>query len=102
MTVFAERHMKENVIRGKMEQVLKAELRTLALKTRAEMNLTQEKMGNRYVMSGDSFGDIESGENMCGALTEFLLLRDQEDLNRIFKEIGAKLDKIREEEMVTW
>lgn len=93
--------MKENVIRERMEQVLKAELRALALKTRAEMNLTQEKMGSRYVMSGDSFGDIESGEYMCGALTEFLLLRDQADLTSIFEEIGAKLDKIREEELVT-
>ena len=93
--------MKENVIREKMEAVLKAELRTLALKTRAELNLTQEKMGERYAMNGDSFGDIESGEYMCGTLTEFLLLRDRKDRDRIFDEIGAKLDKIREEELVT-
>lgn len=92
--------MKENVIREKMEAVLKTELRALALKTRDELNLTQEKMGDRYVMNGDSFGDIESGEYICGTLTEFLLLRDQKDRDKIFEEIGAKLDKIREEELV--
>lgn len=93
--------MKDNVIRERMEEVLKAELRALALKTRDEMKLTQEKMGDRYAMNGDSFGDIESGEYMCGTLTEFLLLRDQKDRDRIFDEIGAKLDKIRREELVT-
>lgn len=72
----------------------------LHLKTRDEMKLTQE-MEDRYAMNGDSFGDIESGEYMCGTLTEFLLLRDQKDRDRIFDEIGAKLDKIRREELVT-
>lgn len=90
--------MSENVLRDRMEQELKKELRALVLRTRAKMNLTQNKMGDRYVMSDDSFADIESGENMCGTLTAFLLLRDQEDRDSVFDEIGAKLDKIRNEE----
>ena len=93
--------MSENVLRDRMEQELKKELRTLALRTREEMHLTQAKMGDRYAMSADSFSDIESGENMCGTLTVFLLLRDQKDRDRIFHEIGSKLDKIRDEETVT-
>lgn len=93
--------MSENVLRDRMEQEPKKELRILALKTRDEKKLNQRQMGERYVMSADSYADIESGENMCGTLTEFLLLRDQKDRDRIFDEIGAKLDRIREEELVT-
>ena len=43
--------MSENVLRDKMEQLIKVELRTLALHTRAKLDLTQTKMGDRYVMS---------------------------------------------------
>ena len=83
-----------------MEHALKKELREIAIQTRNRMNLTQEKMGDRYAMNGDSFRAIEAGEYMCSTLTAFLLLRDQEDRDRIFDEIGEKLEKIREEELI--
>ena len=89
--------MSENVLRDKMEQLLKIELRTLALHTRAKLDLTQTKMGDRYVMSGDSFSNIESGENMCGTLTTIFLLHDP---NGILKDITEKLEKLRREEFL--
>lgn len=92
--------MSENVLRDKMEQLLKIELRTLALHTRAKLDLTQNKMGDRYVMSGDSFSNIESGENMCGTLTTIFLLHDQDDPNGILKDITEKLEKLRREEFL--
>ena len=92
--------MSENVLRDNMEQLIKVELRTLALHTRAKLDLTQTKMGDRYVMSGDSFANIESGEYMCGTLTTVLLLNDQEDPTGILKDITEKLEKIRREEFL--
>ena len=92
--------MSGNILRDKMERSLKAELRELAIQTRSRLNLTQEKMGERYAMNGDSFRAIEAGEYMCSTLTAFLLLRDQKDRDRIFDEIGEILDEIRREELI--
>lgn len=89
--------MNENVLRNEMEKTLKKELRLLALHTRAELNLTQSKMAERYVMSEYSYADIESGKKMCGTLTTILLLQDQKDPNKVLSEIMEKLEKIREE-----
>lgn len=92
--------MRDSTIREKMEKLLKKELRFLALRTRAELNLTQNKMGERYAMSGDSFSSIETGEYMCGSLTAILLLNDQRDPAKVLREIVEKLEKIREEEFL--
>lgn len=95
--------MSKNVLRDKMNRYLKAKLRDIARSTRDEKHLTQQKMVDRYAMNGDSFRAIEAGEYECSTLTAFLLLKDQEpeERNRIFDEIGAELEKIREEEYVT-
>ena len=95
--------MSKNVLRDRMNRYLKAKLRDIARRTRDDKHLTQQKMGDRYVMNGDSFRAIEAGEYMCSTLTAFLLLKDQEpeERNRIFDEIGAGLEKICEEEFVT-
>lgn len=92
--------MTENVLRDKMEQLLKKELRSLLLKTRAGLVLTQSKMGDRYVMSENSYSALENGEYMCGTLTVILLLRDQKDPNMVLTEITEKLEKLREEELL--
>lgn len=92
--------MTENVLREKMEKLLKRELRSLMLKTRAGLNLTQSKMGDRYVMSENSYSALENGEYMCGTLTTILLLKDQNDPGKVMSEITEKLEKLREEELL--
>ncbi len=92
--------MTENVLRDKMEQIVKRELRSLLLKTRADMKFTQSKMGDRYVMSENSYSALENGEYMCGTLTAILLLKDQRDPNMILAELSEKFEKLREEELL--
>ena len=92
--------MTENVLRDKMEKLLKRELRSLMLKTRAGLDLTQSKMGDRYVMSENSYSALENGEYMCGTLTTILLLKDQNDPGKVMSEITEKLEKLREEELL--
>ena len=92
--------MAENVLREKMEKLLKRELRSLMLKTRAGLNLTQSKMGDRYVMSENSYSALENGEYMCGTLTTIFLLRDQKDPGKVLDEITETLEKLREEELL--
>ena len=92
--------MTENVLRDKMEQLLKKELRSLLLKTRADLVLTQSKMGDRYVMSENSYSALEKGEYMCGTLTAILLLQDQKEPSTALAEITEKLEKLREEELL--
>lgn len=92
--------MTENVLRDKMEKLLKRELRSLMLKTRADLELTQSKMGDRYVMSENSYSALENGEYMCGTLTTIFLLRDQKDPGKVLDEITEKLEKLREEELL--
>ena len=92
--------MTENVLRDKMEKLLKRELRSLMLKTRADLELTQSKMGDRYVMSENSYSALENGEYMCGTLTTIFLLRDQKDPGKVLDEITEKLEQIREEELL--
>lgn len=92
--------MTENVLRDKMEKLIKRELRSLMLKTRADLELTQSKMGDRYVMSENSYSALETGEYMCGTLTTIFLLRDQKDPGKVLDEITEKLEKLREEELL--
>ena len=92
--------MTENVLRDKMEKLLKRELRSLMLKTRAGLDLTQSKIGDRYVKSENSYSALENGEYMCGTLTTIFLLRDQKDPGKVLDEITEKLEKLREEELL--
>lgn len=90
--------MTENLLREKMNQTLKNELRLMILETRACLELTQNKMSDRYVMSESSYSSLEKGEYMCGTLTAILLISDQEDPAQALRKIAAKLKKLREEE----
>ena len=98
MVVFGGIIMTENVLREKMNQTLKNELRSMMLQTRAGLDLTQNKMSERYVMSENSYSSLEKGEYMCGTLTTILLLCDQNDSAHVLEEIATKLKKLREGE----
>jgi len=82
-----------------MEELLKEELRILALNTREQLNLTQSKMAEKLVMCDHSYSYIEIGQNMCGTLTAFLLLSTLEDPNAFITKTKEKLEKLSQEKM---
>lgn len=86
-------------MRGKMETLLKEELRILAIRTRAHLNITQKEMANKLEMSESSYSDIETGRTMCGTLTTTLLFAEQDDPNECLKQLKVKLKKLYEEEL---
>ena len=82
-----------------MEEILKEELRVLALRTRDRLKLTQNKMSERLVMSETSYSDIETGTYMCGTLTTILLLQEQDDPKEFLRRLKVKFEKMYEEEI---
>lgn len=80
-------------MRHQMEEILKEELRKLAITTRDELHLTQREMAERLEMSESSYSDIETGRTMCGTLTTTLLLGKLEDPTVTLKQINEKLHK---------
>ena len=86
-------------MRTKMEELLKEELRTLAILTRDRLNLTQKEMSKRLVMSESSYSDIETGESMCGTLTAVLLLSEQRNPEAYLRELRVKFQKQYEKDM---
>ena len=81
-------------MRAEMEPVLKEALRTLALKTRDRMGLTQKKMAEVLEMNETSYSDIEGGVSMCGTLTTVLLLMNQSDPTAFLGEVSGKFDEL--------
>ena len=86
-------------MRGKMETLFKEELRILAIRTRAHLNITQKEMANKLEMSESSYSDIETGRIMCGTLTTTLLFAEQEDPQECLERLKIKLKKLYEEEL---
>ena len=86
-------------MRNEMENLLKNELRLLAIRTRNRLDLTQRKMADRLVMSESSYSDIETGVSMCGTLTTVLLLSEQEDPDAYLQYLREKFQKQYDEEM---
>ena len=84
-------------MREKMEEVLKDELRVLALRTRTRLGLKQRDMAEKLVMCDTSYSDIETGVYKCGTLTAILLLLEQPDSNEVLQEIKQKLSNIYSE-----
>lgn len=78
------------VMRHELESIIKTEFRSLALKTRARFDITQEQMAERLAMGIRSYYDIESGVCMCGSLTILLLLMDQPDPAAVLGELKQK------------
>ena len=64
-----------------MEEILKKELRYLALSERSRCGYTQEQMSEILMMSRRSYADIESGISSCGTLTAILLVLHTGDPN---------------------
>ena len=80
-------------MRHQLEEILKEELRKLAITTRDELQLTQREMAERLEMSESSYSDIETGRAMCGTLTTTLLLGELENPTAAVKQINEKLNK---------
>lgn len=83
-------------MRNEMETVLKEAFKELALKTRYERGLTQNKMSRALVMSERSYEDIERGKTGCGALTVVLLLMEIDDPILFLNVLKKKLEKAYE------
>lgn len=85
-------------MRGKLEVILKEELRTLALKTRDRQHLTQREMAETLSMNETSYSDIETGVYMCGTLTAVLLLMKQNDPNEFLGQLKQRINKLFDDE----
>lgn len=83
-------------MRNEMEAILKEAFKELALKTRYERGLTQNKMSKALVMSERSYEDIERGKTGCGALTVVLLLMEIDDPILFLNSLKKKLEKAYE------
>ena len=77
--------------REQMEHLMKHELHTMLLRTRQNLDLTQNKMAEHYVMSNTSYSELERGKTSCGTLTMLLLLNDQEDPRATLQNLVKKL-----------
>ena len=86
-------------MRHEKEELLKEELRILAIRTRDRLHLTQNEMGKKLEMSESSYSDIETGKTMCGTLTAILLLNMQDDPRAFFSHLEIKFAKQYEKEM---
>ena len=86
-------------MRDEKKELLKDELRILAIKTRDRLNITQGKMAKALEMSESSYSDIETGKAMCGTLTAVLLLDMQEDPTDFLQNLRTKFSKQYEERM---
>ena len=86
-------------MRNEMEKLLKEELRTLAIRTRERLDLTQREMAIKLEMSESSYSDIETGLSMCGTLTTVLLLSELDDPYAYLQELQRKLIALYENTM---
>ena len=86
-------------MRNEMERLLKDELRTLAIRTRERLHLTQREMAIRLEMSESSYSDIETGLSMCGTLTTVLLLSELDDPYAYLQALKQKLAVLYEDAM---
>lgn len=83
-------------MRQELEELLKEELRVLAIRTRDRLDYKQKRMAEALVMSDSSYSDIETGENMCGTLTAVLLLIAQPDPNQYLQTLMCKFQELHD------
>ena len=79
-------------MRGELEEILKEEMRVLAIKTRDRLDITQAKMAELMEMNETSYSDIERGKYKCGELTIVLLLALQDDPKEFLLKLQEKFD----------
>lgn len=89
----------ENDMRGEFEDILKEEMRVLAIKTRDRLDITQAQMAEIMEMNDKSYSDIERGKYKCGELTIVLLLALQDDPKEFLEELLAKFEEARERKL---
>ena len=89
------------MIRDVLETILGDEFRSLAIKTRERLHLTQREMSDKLQMSESSYSDIERGVYHCSTLTAILLLNMQNDPNRFLNTVTQKFEEWYEREMTT-
>ena len=86
-------------VRHEKEEILKEELRVLALITRDRLNLKQREMADILEMSESSYSDIETGRTMCGTLTTVLLLAMQDEPIVFLKSVSVRFKQKYDKEM---
>ncbi len=84
-------------MKEEMKAILKEEFRTLALRTRYDLGLTQDKMSEKLGISERAYSNIENGRSTCGTLTAIMLLMYTDNsvifiqnVQTRFEEIGAR------------
>ena len=88
-------------MRSEMETILKEEFRLLALRTRQDLGLTQDKMSELLVMSERSYSDIENGHSACGTLTAMLLLIYTDEPERFIQNVQEQFARVGTGEKMT-
>lgn len=83
-------------MRDDMNAILKEEFRSLAIRTRDRMGLTQNKMAEELTMNEASYSVIETGVYKCGTLTAILLLMLQEDPREFLSKISARFKELEQ------
>jgi len=86
-------------MRGDFEEILKENMRELAIITRDRLDITQAEMAELMEMNEKSYADIERGKYKCGELTIVLLLALQDDPKKFLEELLAKFNKARERKL---
>ena len=87
------------MMRHEKEEILKEELRVLAIVTRDRLHLKQREMAKSLEMSESSYSDIETGRTMCGTLTAVLLLAMQKEPSVFLAHVSARFEQKYEKEM---
>ena len=82
-------------MRNIIKKQLNKELRELAIKERARLGYTQEKMAETLLMSTRSYSDIESGEIACGSLTTIILLMNMNCPDEYLKKLKNAFEKLQ-------
>lgn len=86
-------------MRHEKEEILKEELRVLAIITRDRLHLKQKQMAENLEMSESSYSDIDTGKTMCGTLTTVLLLAMQDEPNVFLDRMRVRFQQKYEKEM---
>ena len=86
-------------MRHEKEEILKEELRVLAIVTRDRLHLKQREMAKSLEMSESSYSDIETGRTMCGTLTAVLLLAMQKEPSVFLAHVSVRFEQKYEKEM---
>ena len=81
-------------MRSEVEAIVREEFRTLALKLRDDLDLTQDKMSEELFMSERSYSDIENGHSTCGTVTAMLLLVKTDDPLRFIRRLQVRFEEI--------